>query len=240
MSDFRCYANDLNPSRDQIVLTPFESHHLVATNRARLGDQVVVFNGAGVEWDAKLTIADRKEAVLARIRTRVVENPKRKITLAIAVIKGKAFDTILRQSAELGVATLQPLLTERTEVKVKETASKFQKWQSHLVEGCKQSGNSWLPRLKTPVSLFSFLNGLRQEEGIVASLENSAGNWEAVRAKDQMTLFVGPEGDFSPREYAVLSEKGVQAVSLGRHVLRSETAVICALAQLSMRMTPLS
>jgi 16S rRNA (uracil1498-N3)-methyltransferase len=232
MSDFRSYAKNLDSEDNRINLSPFESHHLVNANRARAGDSVVVFNGQGIEWDCILEEADKRGAILQK--QTIHQSPRFPvcITLAIGILKGKTFDLILRQATELGVSKIQPLFTERTLVQLKDVSSKLEKWQGHLIEGCKQSGNRWLPDLATPTTLKTFLKNCPFESAIVASLENNARRWKEINPLSSTTLFIGPEGDFSKEEYRELDSKGAVSVSLAPHVLRSETAAVTAIAQL--------
>lgn len=232
MSDFRSFAKTLNSEEKRITLSPFESHHLVSTNRARAGELVVVFNGNGTEWDCILEEANKRSAILQMQTIRQIPRFEVCITLAMAILKGKTFDVILRQATELGVSKIQPLLTERTQVHVKDVSSKLEKWQGHLIEGCKQSGNPWLPELAAPTPLKSFITSYPIESAIVASLETTAKSWNEINPLKATTLFIGPEGDFSEEEYRELESRRVLPVSLSRHVLRSETAAITAIAQL--------
>ncbi|MCZ6673861.1 MAG: RsmE family RNA methyltransferase [Verrucomicrobia bacterium] len=233
MAGFRCFAPNLDSESDRVTLTPFESHHLVSTNRARQGDAVVLFNGAGVEWDTVLETTDRKNASLVKQKVKTYEKPVRQITLAIALIKGKTFDTILRQATELGVSRFQPILTDYTQVQLKETTSKLNKWNTQIIEACKQSGNPWLPEIREPASLREYLSDTRFESALVASLEEFTKPWKEISPTNTCTLFIGPEGDFSTTEYQMLRDHDVQPVSLGPYVLRSETAVVAALALVS-------
>ena len=230
MSDFRSYAPDLDTATSEITLNPFESHHLLATNRARMGDEVVLFNGAGLESLARISTEDRRRCVLTTESFQQHPDPSVKITLAIAIIKGKTFDTILRQATELGVYKIQPLLTDWTQVQIKDADSKIAKWEQHLIEGCKQSGNPWLPRLEKPAPLTNLLEGKELSSAVVASLEDDKIVWDKLSIDHSPIVFVGPEGDFTPDEYKLLKARGAQPVSLGPLVLRSETAVVSAIS----------
>jgi 16S rRNA (uracil1498-N3)-methyltransferase len=233
MSDFRSYAPDLGLEKSTITLSPFESHHLVGTNRAKQGNEVILFNGTGLEWKARLEKADKRRCVLIKKEAFHYNRPTKNITLAIALIKGKTFDSILRQATELGIARIQPLTTQWTQVQIKNAESKCKKWQMQLVEACKQSGNPWLPILSDPKKLDQLLEEDPIETAVVASLESKAKNWSDLKLSRAVTLFIGPEGDFTPDEYQLLIESGAQPVSLGPHVLRSETAAVSALSVLS-------
>ena len=233
MSGFRCYSPELGNRSEEVELSPFESHHLVATNRAKVGNRAVVFDGNGIEWVAEIKQADRKQAVLRCLEAVSCPRPSPRITLALALLKGKAFDGCLRQSAEMGVYQIQPLLTERTEVRIKNTTSKYKKWQLQLIEGCKQSGNPWLPQINNPLGIADYLQIGLKGMAVVASLEeNRAPEYPFSRDAEQ-TVFIGPEGDFSEKEYLQLRKAGAKAIRLGPYVLRAETAVVAAIALVS-------
>lgn len=234
MTDFRCYACPSDPDSETIELSPFESHHLVATNRARTGQQVIVFNGRGIEWDCSLEVAHKKKAILRKTAIRTIERTEPEITLAIAMIKGKVFDTILKQASELGSARIQPLKTERTLVQVKDLPQKLEKWNTQLIEACKQSGNPWLPELRPPSTIKSILESEAWGSIFVGSLAENTKSWKQVDPFKNAVLFIGPEGDFTSEEYLFLEKNGAIPISLGPHVLRTETAAVTAIAQLSV------
>ncbi len=232
MTDFRCYASPLDPDSETIELSPFESHHLVATNRARTGQQVIVFNGCGIEWDCSIEVAHRKRTILQKTAIRTIKRPELEVTLAIAITKGKTFDTILKQATELGITHIQPLETERTLVHVKDIPQKLEKWNTQLIEACKQSGNPWLPELRPPSTIKSTLESQTLGSIFVGSLEENAKSWKQVASFKKATLFIGPEGDFAPEEYQRLDQNGAIPISIGPYVLRSETAAVAAISQL--------
>lgn len=231
MAGFRSYSPDLAGMSNRVVLSKFESHHLITTKRARKGDTVVAFNGQGLEWETLLEKEDRKEAILVQKDMRNYPKPSRQVNLAIALVKGKTFDLILRQATELGATEIQPIETERTQIHIKDHEAKEEKWKAQLVEACKQSSNPWLPKIYGTVALSDYLNNNENSSSIVASLEDATIPWNELRFTENVTVFVGPEGDFSKAEYKSFREAGIQAVTLGRNVLRTETAVTTILSR---------
>jgi len=248
MPDYRCFApvSERNPT--EIVLPSEESHHLVRVNRVREGQEIVVFNGRGVEWTCICVEADRRAARLqVRSMTDVPPLPY-EITLAQALPKGKTFDLIIRKATEIGAAHIVPLATERAEVRLDEARreAKLGKWEATALEACKQSGNSYLPQISPVQTLTEFL----QEAGdyqvkIIASLTPEARLLRHVLEKSpasqpgeriKAVCLVGPEGDFSPEETEAAVAAGFAPVTLGRTVLRCETAAVYALSILSYEM----
>ncbi len=235
MPDFRSYVQDLDKSDSLIELDSFESHHLVATNRAKQGDPLVLFNGNGIEFDAQIKVADKRKAIVEKIEQIPTASMNHSITLVQAVLKGKKLDPIIRQATELGVSRIQFITTERTQVPIKEasTDNKKKKWDSQAIEACKQSGNPWLPNISPVISLKNFLQESQEDSiRLVAALTPETQNWnDLTRTSNNCTILIGPEGDFSPTEYQLLNEAGFIFVSLGSNVLRSETAAISAITR---------
>jgi 16S rRNA (uracil1498-N3)-methyltransferase len=245
MPDFRCYAPVEDTDATEIVLSPEESHHLVRVNRARVGDPVIVFNGRGLEWVCTCTETDRRAThlrILSRQQTPPGPYP---MTLAQALPKGKTFEQIIRKATELGVARIIPLVSERTEVRLDQARqeSKHDKWQATAIEAAKQSGNSYLPEIEPVQSLADLL----QREAdfdlkLIASLHPGARSLHAVLRQHRADAvpsthhpiwLVGPEGDFTPDEVEAATAAGFCPITLGRLVLRCDTAAAYALSILS-------
>ena len=244
MPDFRafCQPSELEPR--VLTLSQEESHHLVRVNRAKIGDTVVAFDGAGHEWVCELT-SDSKAAQL-KVRFRQSAHPlPYRITLAQAVPKGKHMADIVRKATEIGVARVVPLLSERTIVHLDadREETKHEKWQEAALEACKQCGNSFLPEITAPVRAMAFIEGARDYDlKLVASLQPGARSLREVlrqRAAEgrpaprSAVWMVGPEGDFTPAELSAARNNGFEPVTLGPLVLRCETAAVYALGILS-------
>ena len=162
-------------------------------------------------------------------------NPQR--ILAFALPKGKTTESILKGAVELGASHLFPVLTDHVEGRPKD---KPDKWNLTLQEALKQSNNPWLPLLHPLSSLEEFIQcrWFTAENYALASLQENPIpylNWLQARKNaptppNSLGLLIGPEGDFSQREYQLLQDRGVLPVTLGPHILRTETAALAALA----------
>lgn len=214
-----------------ILLDRRESHHLIRVFRARVGDPVEVLDGAGTRYYGTILEADAKAA---RVEVDTVESeakPNGDVVLLQSIPKGKAMDLILRTATEIGVSSIQPVFTEHGDVLMKgdRLASKLEKWRLTMIEACKQCGLAYLPKLKTPLELDTYLQSLPeagQALHLVASLQSDAQRLTDClnREATSVTLAVGPEGDFSIREYRAMAASGFLPVRLGANVLRAETA----------------
>jgi 16S rRNA (uracil1498-N3)-methyltransferase len=220
------------------VLTGDEAKHAAQVLRLRCGDRLTVFDGTGRSAPAEITTIARSEVGLRLGETVVRPLTGPRLHLAQAVPKGKTMDLIVQKAVELGVASIQPLITRRTVVQVEaeETGRKSGKWQRVALEACKQCGQDLLPQV-LPVSRFT--EWLLQPPGglrVIASLApGSRPLRELLRDVDpptDATLLIGPEGDFTPEETDAALAAGFQPASLGPIVLRAETAAIFAISAL--------
>jgi 16S rRNA (uracil1498-N3)-methyltransferase len=233
MSKYRCYLfPEASVGADAIVLDARESHHLARVFRARAGESVEALDGRGKRYACRIESVDAR-ALRLRVES-VVESqrPSGERVLLQSVPKGKAMDLILRMSTEIGATAIQPVFTEYGEVRMKgdRLVSKLEKWRLIMIESCKQCGLAFLPDLREPLSLADYLGGLPTASGealrMVASLEPGAQRLTDCLGDraGSVLMAVGPEGDFSPHEYQLLSESGFLPVRLGANVLRAETA----------------
>lgn len=245
MPDFRVFCAPPTTEPLSITLSADESHHLVAVNRARIGDTVVAFDGRGTEWICELK-NDRKSAAELAVRFRQKAKPLAyEITLGQALPKGPSMDAIVRKATEIGVARIVPLESERTQVHLdgERSDKKIDKWQTAALEAAKQCGNPYLPEI-TPVQKASaFMENARDYDlKLIASLQPGAKSLKQVltafhtahqRPPRKVLWLVGPEGDFTPAEMSLSKNAGFEPITLGPLVLRCETAAVYALSILS-------
>lgn len=218
------------------ALTGDEAKHCAQVLRARAGDTITVFDGAGRSATAEITAVSKHAVNLTLGETRQSAPLRPSITLAQAIPKGKNMDWIVQKAVELGVATIQPLVTRYTVVQPGE--GKADKWQRVALEACKQCGQNVLPQVNEPLDFKSWLQrqDVAREPVIFASLAPGARPYRDV-LRDltnpaRVTVLVGPEGDFSTEETQAALTAGCQPVTLGDIVLRAETASLFCLAAL--------
>jgi len=245
MTDFRAFCTPPTAEPAELTLSPEESHHLVAVNRARPGDTVVAFDGRGTEWICELT-AGRKHAAVLKVRFKQKLKPlPYEITLGQALPKGPGMDAIVRKATEIGAARIVPLESERTQVHLEGDRSerKIEKWRTAALEAAKQCGNAFLPDVVPVQKAGAFIESARGYDlKLIASLQPGARSLKTVlaafqaatgRAPQKVLWLVGPEGDFTPAEMSQARSAGFEPITLGPLVLRCETAAVYALSILS-------
>lgn len=227
------HAADENPT--QLILSEEESRHLVKVRRAQMGSEVTAFDGSGRDWHCRLAKVQGRQAELDVLKSRRLPRQKPEMTLCIALLKGKTMDTVIQKATELGVARIVPLACEHTELKLnnERVENRIAKYRQVAIESCKQCGNSHLPDISPPTGLHAMLEQQTKTQAInlVAALTDEALSIRQAlalaqngNATESITLFVGPEGDFSPQEYHAMREAGFTFITLGPNILRADTA----------------
>lgn len=223
------------------ALTNDEARHLSQVLRIKPGETITVFDGHGRRADAEVLSVSRDQVPLKIIGpVEIPPAPLPAITLAQAIPKGKNMDLIVQKAVELGIATIQPLVTRYTIVQPGD--GKSEKWRRNALEACKQCGQDTLPHIADPLPFDHWLEitagvpPAAHHLRLLASLAPGAKPLrEVLRAHpgtNTATLLVGPEGDFSHEETTVALAAGFLPVSLGSIVLRVETATLFCLSAL--------
>ncbi|MFO1475888.1 MAG: RsmE family RNA methyltransferase [Verrucomicrobiota bacterium] len=230
---------------DAPVLAGPEAHHARHVLRLRNGDSLTLLDGAGADVLCEITDARADRLHLRVLERRFVPPLPWQVTLCQALPKGKLFETILQKAVELGVHRIVPLVTDRTVSRPDEdsAASKTARWRQTAIEAIKQSGSAWLPIIDPPATPAEVL--ARREPvdlALVGSLRSDARHprdyfraWREQHGRPPRSaaVWVGPEGDFTPAELDSLQAAGVRPITLGRLVLRSDTAAVCCLSVLN-------
>lgn len=211
-----------------------EAKHCIQVTRHRAGDVVVLFDGAGRRAEARIESASEGVVRLSLLNDSRTPQPRCEITLLQALVKGDTMEWIIEKAVELGVQRVVPVISQRSIVRLNaaEAVKKQAKWQRVALEACKQCGQAWLPEVAMPCSLESACKHLDASLKVMASLQPEALDLRAIRqgSVTSAALTIGPEGDFTEAEYAMLAAAGFQSWSLGSLILRSETAAVCALS----------
>jgi len=215
------------------------ANHLVRVLRMQPGDACVLFNGDGHDYAATL-LAANKRGVEAEVGARVAvdnESPLR-IALVQGIARGEKMDWILQKATELGIASVFPVQSDRSEVKLEgERATKrLAHWRSVVVSACEQSGRARIPDVAAAQPLDGLLRGeLPSTRRFLLDPEadKSIATMEALEG--DCVLAVGPEGGWSPRDRQALHAAGFAGLRLGPRVLRTETAGIAAISALQAR-----
>jgi len=237
MRVIRCHVDAMLLPGQAVVLSEDKSQHLLRVLRLREGDPVVLFNGDGANHTARITIAAKKAVeLLVEAREPLDNESPLAITLLQGVARGDKMDLILQKATELGVHAIQPVLTERTEVKLEgeRAERRLLHWRGVVSAACEQSGRTRLPTVAEARPLHEALAGLpdRARCLILDPRHGRALKALALDPAKPVVLVVGPEGGLGERDLRQLGRAGFEGVQLGPRVLRTETAGLAVLAAL--------
>jgi 16S rRNA (uracil1498-N3)-methyltransferase len=215
------------------TITGPDYRHIVNVLRLRPGNDVVLFEEGGVEYEGKITEINRREVKVLIRESRDVEKESRlNITLLQGIPKGDKMDWIVEKSTELGVTTIIPVITERSQVR---ESRKVQRWQRIADESIKQCGRVKAPNVLQPLTFTATIK-LSNNSSLKLILYEQSKHGLRHEFKnitqhiDSITLLVGPEGGFSEAEVELARGEGFISVGLGPRILRTETAGIAALS----------
>jgi 16S rRNA (uracil1498-N3)-methyltransferase len=206
--------------------------------RIQKGEIVWLFDETGTSYLARVEDIRATNTFLSIIKEREDTELKTRITLAQSIVKMKKMDLIIQKTTELGVSVVIPVIAARTVVKLEDKADKKQKrWQKIALEASKQCGRNRLPQILRPQSLMATIQGKKKSKKLFLSdtagrsmrdilIEYTHENSEPPPSS--VVVLVGPEGGWTDEEETAILEHEFEAVKLGRHVLRSETAAIAA------------
>jgi 16S rRNA (uracil1498-N3)-methyltransferase len=217
--------------------------HLTRVLRLRVGAALIVFDGAGGEYEGSIDKAHAGEVIVAiGARADTERESPLALTLAQGVSRGERMDLVVQKATELGVSQLVPLLTERSVVRLSAQQSdrKVNHWRAIVVAACEQCGRNRLPSVAAPVALAEYLRGGAAAGGagetrLLLSPDATATLADVPRPGGGVTVLTGPEGGLTEEEEKSAIAAGFTALRLGPRVLRTETAAIAALALLQRK-----
>jgi 16S rRNA (uracil1498-N3)-methyltransferase len=216
------------------------SHYLLRVLRMSAGDPLEVFDGRGRAFEARIDRVDGPAAWL-RLGAPRVAAMGRSITLVQALPKGDKLEWVLQKGTELGAAHFVPVTTERTTVKLSADrgAARVRRWTRIVEEAARQCGRSDVPAVEPPAPLVEAVSRLAPGALFILDEEERSVPLSSELARltpgVPLALVIGPEGGLTRSEVARLTEAGARPVTLGRLVLRTETAALAALAVIRHR-----
>jgi len=227
----RFYIEEELVTGSSLQLTDDISRHIKAL-RLSVGDQIVLFDGQGGEFDAEVTETSRRSTTVYLLAHQPIERESPlTVHLAISLIRKDAMEVAIQKATELGVSTITPLVTRFTNESVSKARMRQSHWQRIVNAACEQCGRNRPAIVSEPVEFSNWLNGIIDSEGIKIILDpRSTENFSDLPSpQESAILAIGPEGGFSDDEIAEARQLNFVNLSLGPRVLRAETAPIAAL-----------
>ncbi len=225
---------------DAFALPAGAARH-VQVLRLQPGAALTLFDGAGGEWEASVTQMGRSDVcVQLGAHTTVDRELPLFVTLALGMPANERMDAVVEKATELGVAAIQPLMCERSVLRLsgERARKKVAHWQAVAQSACEQSGRTRVPRVAEVATLTQWLKtGPTAPTRWMLSLRDAQPVAALRLPSGSMLCLSGPEGGLSPDEEATAHDAGFAPISLGPRVLRADTAPLALLAHLGLSAT---
>lgn len=240
MANFRFYTNTPLNIGDTIQLSASAAAHATRALRLNLDDEVIIFNGDGHDYGCTITIIEKNTVFVRVNQSQQLNNESPlKITLIQAISSGDRMDFTIQKAVELGVTLIQPITSQRSVVKLStERAEKrTQHWQNIAISACEQSGRAVVPNVLAPLSFSQYFakNTKKEDESIlkITLAPTASKDLKSLpQSSHHIQLLIGAEGGLSDDEILVSQRNGFEAITLGKRILRTETAGLAAIASM--------
>lgn len=219
-------STEIGSQKELHVQNSSLSNQLRKVFRMKRGDDVILFDGSGNDYVSSLVDFDGEEGIVFVVnaveKSRFI--PKTKTFLYASVVKKDNFEWITEKATELGITHIIPVISERSEKK----SLNMDRLQKIIIEASEQSGRGNISEIKKPISLVDAIADKQTDIRFAFHLEGETVSYDK---KTDVSVFIGPEGGWSMVEIDLFRQNNITIVSLGKQILRAETAVIAALAK---------
>ncbi|MBQ3183298.1 MAG: 16S rRNA (uracil(1498)-N(3))-methyltransferase [Clostridia bacterium] len=239
----RFFVSPDSVRENEIEITGIDVNHIRNVLRMQPGENVEVCDGKGNDYDCVIKGLERDSVLLDIEECRPSSTElKKRIYLFQGLPKSDKMELIIQKAVELGVYEIIPTVTSRCIVKIdaKKEDKKISRWQQIAEAAAKQSGRGIIPKIKAPMSLKEALEYAKSIDTVLIPYEKAEGI-EATRViltkaqeGSSVAVFIGPEGGFEEKEIELAEANGASAITLGKRILRTETAGLCILSVLMM------
>jgi 16S rRNA (uracil1498-N3)-methyltransferase len=227
------YNSEISSNSKKIIFDKIESKHIVQVLRKNAGDILNITNGKGFLFDVEIEFASDKKCIATIIKT--IEKPKPwpyYLHIALAPTKNNdRMEWFLEKATEIGIDEITPIICNNSERRY----VKLERFKKIIQSAMKQSLKFTLPKIKAPVKFNEFINENFEGNIYIAHCANGDKNLlqSVIKPEEKITILIGPEGDFSSNEIAIALEKKCIPISLGESRLRTETAALVAVQNIS-------
>lgn len=221
------YNPNINETQSSFVFDKEESKHIIKVLRKKEDDILHVTNGLGFLFTTEITIASDNKCTIKINSFEKQDTPKYHLHLAVAPTKmNERYEWFLEKATEIGIQEITPIICEHSERKVIKT----DRFQKILESAMKQSLHYYLPKLNEPILFKDFIKTQKSGQLFIAHCEetNKKSLKNELKSNENVTILIGPEGDFSVKEIQLAIDNNFIPVSLGNTRLRTETAAIVA------------
>ena len=231
---YRFYVDKSQIGEDNVVIEGSDVNHIKNVLRLEKGDWIIACDGEGKDYVSRISELSSQyvKADIEKVQDTDSELGCRMV-LFQGLPKKEKMEFIIQKAVELGVAQIVPVMTKRCVVKIgdeKKSKKKQERWQAIAEAAAKQSGRGVIPKVLEPVSLknaFDIASTLEYNMipyELQDGIEQSRKIVDEACTKNSIGIFIGPEGGFEKEEVESAFSKGIQPITLGKRILRTETA----------------
>ena len=221
------YNPDIDEATETFSFDKEESRHIIKVLRKKDSDILHVTNGLGLLFETAITLASDNKCIVEVLSIKKSPEPKFRLHLAVAPTKmNDRFEWFLEKATEIGIQEITPVFCDRSERKVVNK----ERFEKIILSAMKQSNETFLPKLNEAISFKEFIKQKNEGLQLIAHCEETDKKSlkEVLKPNENVTLLIGPEGDFSEKEIALALENNFKPVTLGSTRLRTETAAVVA------------
>ena len=221
------YNPTIDETTESFSFDKEESKHIIKVLRKKDTDILFVTNGLGLLFKTEITLASDNKCTVQILSLEKTEPSKFQLHLAVAPTKmNDRYEWFLEKATEIGIHEITPIICDRSERKV----INRERFEKILLTAMKQSNVLFLPKLNQAISFKEFIKNKKEGLQLIAHCEETDKKSlkSVLKTNENVTLLIGPEGDFSEKEIALALENNYSPVSLGNTRLRTETAAIVA------------
>ncbi len=243
---YRFYVEEEQISDNRIKITGSDVNHIKNVLRMEIEEKVIVCNGQGMDYYSVIEEITKEEILLSILEIKPTQSELQgKIYLFQGVPKKDKMELIIQKAVELGVYEIIPVMMKRTVVKLedkKKELKKLERWQSIAASAAKQSGRGIIPQITETKTLAEALKYGKDLECKIVPYENAQGISKTrkimsdLRHNSLVGIFIGPEGGFEESEITQAVKEGYSPITLGKRILRTETAGLTVLSIIMLQM----
>ncbi|MEE1312965.1 MAG: 16S rRNA (uracil(1498)-N(3))-methyltransferase [Lachnospiraceae bacterium] len=242
---YRFFVTPQQTGGESIIITGSDVNHIKNVLRMKKGEHILISDGVEREYECEIVQLqdDSVEAKILDVFGSAAELPA-KITLFQGLPKSDKMEWIIQKAVELGVYEIVPVATKRAVVKLdsKKAKKKIERWNTIALSAAKQAKRGRIPEVKSVMTLKEAYNYAKDFDGCIIPYEDARGMehsrkvMSSLKEKRRIGIFIGPEGGFEEVEVEEAKMLGIEPVSLGRRILRTETAGMAVLSILMFQM----
>ena len=236
---YHFYVEPEAVSADTVRITGGDVNHIKNVLRMHPGEEIMILDGSGMEYHCEI------DKISDEVLARILDAKKTEAELSVRLLlfqglpKKDKMELIIQKAVELGVSEIIPVLTKRTVVKLedkKKEQKKLERWQAIAEAAAKQSGRGIIPKVREAVKFTEAVKQARELDEALIPYELAEGMDEArervrnLHGKKTVGIFIGPEGGFEEEEIQIAAKAGIHPITLGKRILRTETAGLCILS----------